>query len=329
MYKFVRTALVAAVLVTGVVSAGAQDTVDTQKLDYVAKAVEKTLAATSLHIESQSKTELSGAPQGANFGQEQAETADLAKIDQGWDASGTRSMTITLPNGQTKITTEYVVTGGKAYLRFTDVPDTLRSSVPSDWTDAETLAQQANAQGGGQAAGLGTGFDSATLSTTPLGALNLPFDSKSVTALQELAADTIDGQSMRVFQVTMDSAAVLASSGASLLSPGFGMGMGGGGFPGAQGGFPGGQDQMTPPAGAPALGTPPADLGTPNPEDAKITFAVYVGDQDGLVHRIYSVVTVNAGAGSGQPFGLNMTTITNFSKFNEPVTITAPKPASS
>jgi hypothetical protein len=320
MHKFVRTLLVTAVLITGVVSAGAQDTVDAQKLDYVAKAVQKTLAATSLHIESQSKTEISGAPQGAGFGQEQVETAYLAKVEQGWDASGSRSMIMTLPNNQMKITMEYVLTGGKAYLRFTDVPDALKGNLPSDWADAETMARQgASAQGSsGQAPG--ASLDSATLSTALLGPLNLTFDSKSVTALQELTADTIDGQSMRVFQLTMDSAAVLASSGASLLSPNFGVGQG------VPGGFPG-QGQMTPPAGIPAMGTPPADLGTPNPQDAQITFAVYVGDQDGLVHRVYSVVTVNAG--SGQQFGLNVTTVTNFSRFDEPVSITAPQPASS
>lgn len=153
----------------------------------------------------------------------------------------------------------------------------------------------------------------------------LPLDETTVTQVSVLPDDEIEGEAMRVYQITVDPAAVLESDAAGLLnmgvSGGFGSLPGGGGLPGNMDG------SFLPP------GTPPApaadELTPPAPEDIQMTFAVYIGAADGLVHRIYSIVAVAArNADDGTTSTITVTSIINYSKFNEPVEITAPEIAS-
>jgi hypothetical protein len=176
-------------------------------------------------------------------------------------------------------------------------------TIPEGWFNAADLMAQMP-EGTTQA-----NTDPAQFASTLVGSLALPINAESVTALSELPADTIDGQSMRVFQLTLDPAAVIESSAAGLLNAGMM-----GGFGGQGGG------QFQPPQGAPADAQAPA--GTPNPEDAQVTFAVYVGADDGLVHRIYSVIAL---AADGTSPGLTITTLTNYIASETPAAITAPE----
>lgn len=320
MKRYIRMAAALALVLTvfSAVAVNAQEVVDAAQLDAIIAAFEDTRAVSSLHLEAQSQTEISGLPAAIAAGMQNAEIFDLAKSGEVWNAAGTRTISVTLPTGAIEITAETVLLDGAAYVRLSGLPAEMGQNVPEGWFDTAALADDA-----GQVPFV-NGADANLL----LGSLGFPVNAESVIALSELAGDTIDGQAMRVFQLTLDPAAVLESDAAGLLNAGMGGGLFMGG-PG-QGGFPGGGDftlpeGVTPPEG----GTPPTDMAAPNPEDFQVTFAVYIGADDGLIHRVYSVIASAPADDAAQPFGLTMTTITNYSKFNEPVIITAPElPAS-
>jgi hypothetical protein len=334
-----------AAALSGAVSVYAQDTVDQTSLDYVTKAYANTLASTSLHIESQTQTERANQNQqqgGAGFGQKQTGTFDAVKTSDSWNINGKHTIAITTQNGEIDIEIDTAVVDGKIYLQISGMPQfggqgqnqNNAPTIPQGWFDPTQL--EASSQ---RVPGVGN-TDPKTTVLTLLDALNLPVDGKSVTALKELPADTIDGQSMRVFQLTLDPAVILNSDAAALLRGG-GAGFGGffgGGRPGGQNGQGqgngnggnSGQGNFTPPGD----GTPFPTPQPPDPTNYQITFAVYVGDKDQLIHRIYSVVAVAATADNGNGFGgqaaRTTTTVTDFSKFNDPsIMVTAPQLASS
>ncbi len=335
---FLSCAALAAAL-SGAISVYAQDAVDPASLDYITKAYTNTLASTSLHIESQSQTESAGQQQGTGFGQKQSASFDAVKTADSWNVKGARTTAITTQNGEIDIEIDTAVVDGKIYLQISGMPQfgqgdqNAAAAVPQGWFDPTQLEAS-----GQRIRGVGN-TDPKTTVLTLLDALNLPVTGQSVTALKELAADTIDGQSMRVFQITLDPAIILQSDAAALLRGG-GFGGFGGGFFG--GGRPGQDGQGQGNGGSLAQGTftPPGD-GTafptaqpPDPANYQITFAVYVGDNDQLIHRIYSVVAIAATVDNGNGFGgqpaRTITTVTDFSKFNDPsITVTAPEITSS
>lgn len=320
------TALGLSLLGLSVVSA--QNNVDSALLILVSQAVDQTRAVNSLRVETQTRIEISGMPQGMSFGQQETSAFALVRAADGWDASGSRTTSVTLPNGAVEFTTETVLLDGTLYLRVGEMPalggagmtppggqaPAETPQLPEGWFDASALL----AEGDGLAGGIGLG--AALESDNLLGTLALPVDIASVTALAELQPTTINGQTMRVFQLTLDAQAVLDSEAAGLLNADFGGDMAGG-FPG--GGFPGGAGQppMTPPAEMPALpeGTPQP----PDPASIQVTFAVYVGEDDGYVHRIYSVIAL-AQSDPAQP-GLLITMLTDFSSFNQVDAIMMPQ----
>jgi hypothetical protein len=309
--KKLSIVLSGALMLVGVATTTAQEAVDPAHLEIVTQAFENTLAVSSLHVESQSQTEISGLPI-EGIGMQGAESFDASKAAAGtnWNAAGSRTTTLTLPNGETNLVTEFVLLDGVVYLNLEGVPAEMAQgmTIPEGWFDIAELAATS-----GQNVP-GANFDASTL----LGGLGYPIDATSVTALTELPGDTIDEQPVRVFQLTLDPAVVLESEAAGLLNVGLGGGFAqGGGFPGGGPGNAGGQ--FAPPADAPDL----SEVTPPSPEDFEITFAVYVGADDGLVHRIYSVVATQS-TGQGQGIGLTLTTITNYSAFDTPVSIQAP-----
>jgi hypothetical protein len=336
-----------ALLVSGVITVSAQDAVDPASLDYVVKAYANTLASTSLHIESQSQTATQDQQQGTpGFGQKQTASFDASKTTDSWNVNGSRTIAITTQNGEIDVQIDTIIVDGKLYMQISGMPQfgqqqdqtqNAAPTVPQGWFDPAQLDAS-----GQRVPGVGN-TDPQTTIQTLLDALNLPVSGQSVTALKELPADNIDGESMRVFQLTLDPAVILQSDAAGLLRGALG-GFGGfGGFgPRGQGtdgqngnGQQGGQNgngqngNFTPPGQGTAFPT----RQPPNPADYQITFAVYVGDQDQLIHRIYSVIAITATQDNGNGFGgqsaRTITTVTDFSKFNEPVTITAPQLASS
>jgi len=331
--------ITAALTLALVSSASAQSPVDTTLLDYVASAFTQTAAVNSLHLEAQSLTETTSG-QDSSFGAVVASSYDLVRSGDAWNLSGSQTTDTTTPNGSFQSVTEMIVIDGTVYMRIQRdgaAADAAQGqgqgqgfSMPEGWFDLSAL--QAEGQQGG-----GPGFfGGSSQPTSLLDVLGAPVSAAGVTALSELPADAIDGQPMRVFQVTFDSQALLDSDAASLARGGAGRGGAGfaGGGPG--GAAPGGDGAATPGGqgqGAPAgQGQPPdgaAQFGAPttvDPANISVSFAVYVGE-DGLIHRIYSVVATMTTSPVDANTSVTTTTtaVTDFSAFNQLATITAPE----
>lgn len=297
MKKLLRVALIIGVLVVSIGAAGAQ-AIDPALLETIATAMENTRASTSLHVTAQSLTESVGTDR--SLSSQRTQDFDFAKTETGWDMEGTVTYALSLPLGEFRISGEIIAVGGITYVRAGDAPADLPLNLPTTWVNLEEYNAE-SPNGGLPIAASAEGL---------LAALMIPINAESVTAIAALPDDEIDGQTMQVYQITIDSAAVLESEAASL----FDIRMGGGGAVPAGG--------LRPPQGAPELPAAPTELETPSPEDIQMTFAIYIGADDGLVHRVYAVVNI---APSGEGANLTSTTITDYANFNAAVEITAPE----
>lgn len=289
---------------------------DLSLIEQVSSAFAQTASMSSLTLESRSVTEAEGLPAGFDLSQQSLRTALLIRSGETWDISSSDTSITGTPQGEMRITSETITVNGVTYIRFTELPDTIETGFPVVWTDTATLVTE----------------EPATLSETNnadniLGELALPVTAESVSAASLLADDAIDGQTMRVIQLTLDPASVLESGAAALLQsntgPGLGMMGGAGGF-GADGQMPTLPEGISLPEGA-----APPDAATFDespalePEDVQITLAVYIGADDGLVHRIYRVIALAPTEG-GMPFAFTTTTLTNYSDHGAPASIVPP-----
>ncbi len=289
---------VAGILALAPGAASAQETVDPALLATVETALESTRAFDSLRISTQSLTESSA--QFGNLSIQNSSTLDLMRTDadSDWNAAGEISLISELPVISTlSLGAEMVRLDGVTIVRFGDLPDGLPIDLPQTWTTTDDL------EAGGGIVPLPTTAEAL------LGALMLPISADSVTVIAALPEDEIDGQAMSVTQLSLDPAAVLESEASGLLTLGGGRGLGGGNLPGG----------LTPPGGAPL----PAEVVSPSPEDIQVTLAVYIGADDGLVHRIYLLVNI-AGSDDGSTPATTITTISDFSNLGEPVEIAMP-----
>jgi hypothetical protein len=276
----------------------AQETLDTEALADVAIAFEATSLVNSLRLQSQTVTTGSQSAGGASIASQQTVEMDLLRTAEAWNAYSRTTNSITLPFGEISFDSEMIWLDGLTYLRFSDVPPAIPVDLPTTWVDLEIFSTE-------------QGEDNANLplGTAPEAMMSifaLPLTDEALEGLVRLAADEIDGQSMAVYQVTLDAAAILESDAAALFNIGAGNG---GGIPT---GFP--PQGLVPPANAPD----PANLEI-DPANVQMTFAVYIGQADGFIHRIYRVVNV------GGDLALSQTTLTNYSDFNTTIEITAPE----
>ncbi len=324
-------------LVVGAFS-GAYAQADPTVVDTVVQAFEQTRARTSLHVTAQSLTERSGGEGGFGGGQQQGQAqwdVSLA-ADGSWNLSGSQSTVIQMGDNQMQNTIQYIVLDGVTYINL----DGAQMGQLSGQNDQTTLPHgwfELSADGTDQTAGLPLMSATGNVSAQALAGLLFPMSAESITAISALPDDTIDGQAMHVYQISLDAQAVIDSDASVLLrgSSGFG----GGGFGGGQ---PpqGGADERS---GAPAAdvtppapptngqGTPPTDGERPafdqtlDPANVAITIAVYVGQDDGFVHRIYSVIETAATSPNGGSSVSTVTSIVDFSALNQPVIISAPQ----
>ncbi|MCC6616099.1 MAG: hypothetical protein IT320_21695 [Anaerolineae bacterium] len=348
MHSHWRQILITMVVLLALVgSVGAQAAVDPDLLNDVATAFSQTAAVDSLHLQAQSLTETKTGDQ-SSFGAVLTSNYDFVRSGDSWNVSGSQTTDTTTPNGSFQSTTDMIVIDGTTYMRIqrdasADANDAPQGqgggfSLPEGWFDLTALQAENQGQQGGGRAFLADG----SLPSSLLDLLSVPVSASAVTALSELPSDSIDGQPMRVFQVTFNSQALLDSDAASLARGGAvrgGFVNGGPGGFGAQpptgdgtqapgGGFGPGQgqpqDQLQgqPADGAAQLDIPP----TVDPADVSVTFAVYIG-ADGLIHRIYSVVATSITPAADATTSLTTTTTaqTDFTAFNQPATITAPE----
>lgn len=302
-------------------TAAAQSSADPALLDAVTQAFEKSRAVASLHIERQSITEIAG----AEFSLTQRETAsfDAAQGADGWNLAGKQTTTAAVQGAEVTSTTETVILDGVVYLRLTGqragFPGAGGQNAPSQPEGWFQVEQPQDGQAMPTGLGRGGGMASAN---SALGMLLLPVSADSALAIKELASDTINGQAMRVFQVTVDPQAVLDAGFGGLLNAGAGL------FGRQLNAAPNAEPPSAPDPNAAPPATPGAEggfQGAPmmvNPENIQITFAVYIGQDDGYIHRIYSVVSSLSDAAPGQ---VTATSITDFSAFGAPVNITAPE----
>jgi hypothetical protein len=309
--KMIAGVIVVGVLALGTSLAAAQEA-DLAQVEAVTTAFDATRAVNSLHMTSQSLTEITNANTGMLTMQSTLDF-DLVRAEEDWNAAGTLTTTSSLPFGEFSLSAELILVDRVSYVRFTELPEGIPVELPQGWVTADELTQQAE-NAGGQAAGggLANALPIATTGASLLRALNLPLSSETVTAISTLPDDDIDGQVMRVYQLSIDPAAVLESDAAGLLSAPIGAGFGGGNLP----------EGFTSPDGV-QLPTPSADIATPSPEDFQVTLAAYVGADDGFVHRIYLLVNT-AGNADGSSPAATITTISDYSNFNTPVEIVAP-----
>ncbi|NWG16195.1 MAG: hypothetical protein HXY41_06125 [Chloroflexi bacterium] len=311
-WKYLLAAVV--FMVGWVGTAAAQSSADPALLQIVTQAFEKTRASASLHIERQSIIEITGAQQ--SLSQQESASYDAAQGAKGWNLAGKQTSTFTLQDIEIASTIETVILDGVVYLRLTGQrggflsgarQDTQNApSQPEGWFEASQLSAGQGAPPAGR-----SGMASAD---NALGILLLPVSADSALTITELPTDTISGQAMRVFQVTIDpQAAIEAGFGGLMMNAGSGLS---------------GRQFNADPNVAPPDVTPGAEgalQGVPamlNPENLQITFAAYIGQDDGYIHRIYSVVSTLSDAAPGQVIA---TSITDFSAFDAPVTITAPE----
>ncbi len=331
--------LILALLVAAIVPASAQSSVDPTALSFVQSAFTNTFAVSSLSVDTQSSTATAGLGSGGGngngggfggfggFGVNRTSSYQLASNAS--DDSNVSGTTTTLANASNatpdanvtpvdnNTTEEIRIVDGKTYIRYTEIPERMQQqNPPADWVDVATLPQPAQGTFGG---GFAT---SAPTANQILAALSLPVDATGVTAISEQAADSIDGDAMRVFQITLDVDALLKSDSAALLG-GFGRGGFGGGRTGFGANRPGGANgaQATPPVNAPA-GAPAVTIEAPSAANTQVTLTVWIG-ADNLVHRITSVVA-RSGMGQDGQGSTTLTTTTDFANFNQPMTITAP-----
>lgn len=328
------TALLALIVMVGAV--GAQSA-DPALVGAAVAAFEQTLDSTSLHIEAQTITDLGGSQQGSTGSYNAAQGAS------GWNVSGSQTTSITMQGNSMEATTSVIVLNGTVYMLVDSGMATFAPAggdgaagdtggatvVPEGWfvASAPTTVNEETTRRSGQ--------DASTQISRALGVLMLPVTAETIMAISELPGDTIDGQAMRVLQISLDPQAVI-DSGSALLSAG---GLGGiGGFGGMSAGQPPTGDGAQLPEGAremPPLNAgampPSGELGAAqrgqggaggfgqvNAEDVQITVTIYIGVDDGLIHRVYSVIAISGDAAT------TITSVTDFSAFGQPVEIVAP-----
>ena len=291
-------------LLLGGISASYAQSVDPALVTAVTEAFDRTNASTSLHIVTQSLIA------GDNGGQQQRQAEwSLAQAADGsaWNLSGSTTTIMQMGDTQMQNLIQYIVLDGVTYVNL-------------DGSQLGQVAQPGWFEVTGDQSGMPMLGATDSLASQALGGLQFPVNAESVTAISALPDDTIDGQAVSVYQISLDPQVVIDSAASALLVTG-------GGQP-AMNGTPSadftppapGDRQIQPPTDRQIQ--PPQDGGRPalDPANVRVTIAVYIGQTDGFVHRIYSVVEM---ANS-----MAITTVTDFSAFNQPVEIAAPEVSS-
>ena len=299
--------LIVASLAAGSLSiASAQSSVDATLLSFVQTAFKNTSAATSLEVDvnALSSNLAAGKTTATPTLQRTSSFQLMSDGNGGWNITGHQTFGPPVPANATpeanatdnNTTLEMVVLGGKTYIRYTEIPPRMTpQNPPPNWTDTASLPA-----GTAFAGGTPTAKDILTL-------LSVPLDATSVTSLNEQAADTIDGMAMRVFQITLDTQKVMDSDAAGVLNTGLARPTGA---------------AAPPPATVSPAATPQATPVPMSPDNTGITLTVWIGT-DNLVHRITSVV-IRSQMGAKADTTTTLTNTTDFTNFNQPVTISAP-----
>jgi hypothetical protein len=227
------------------------------------------------------------------------QTIDLqvAKTDEGYNAVGTIDQNIASGTaGQSQelaMTIEIVLLDGVAFLRGSSESPMLANIIPTEWTEIDDSIATTNPTL--------AGFSPSALQQ--FYGINAAFDAETIESITELDSAEIDGQSMRVFEIEYSLDALLESGMLSGLTGGMG----------AQAGM---SDED--------LQALVEDILS----GSDATYTAYIGADDGLLHQLDSVLTVDTTMnlqGMSLPLQMTVDSSSTFSGFNEPVEIEAPE----
>jgi hypothetical protein len=224
----------------------------------------------------------------------------VAKNGDSYNASGTLEQNTVTDMGaagstDTTLTFELVTLDGETYVRASGDAGMLGGVLPEGWTSLSDPSA-------------GTNPIFATLSGENLTRLYnqaLPINETTVVGIEELDGSRLGAAGMRVFQIDYNPSALIESG----MFDSLGSALSGSG------------------SGA-AAGIDVEQLLQDMFEDAEITYTVYVGDDDGLVHQLDSTMAIDATLnmqGMSIPLVMSIDSTTVFTNFNEPVTIEAPE----
>lgn len=277
-------------------------------VEYVSNATTNTLALSSYtasgtmsitqHIEPESAT-----PGIAEVNQEVEQTingqmlmSEDGEISANMVIEQNIVMTLTgQPETNITQTIEIVVFDGNLYLRFSNLSPLLENLFPQDWVN---LNENPNAFPGSEVIVADQYVQAIQAS------LALPLSEELINSIEELAEETMDGQTMRVFQMDINPVALFASE-----EMGTAMGM----------------------FNMQAMGVTTEEAMIAFGEKMQMQLLLYVGVEDELVHYQETYITVDELDMSGMmnqttPVYLSqeITTAITYSDFNAPVTIEAP-----
>jgi hypothetical protein len=225
------------------------------------------------------------------------QTVDLqiVRTDDGYNTAGVIDQTITANTaGQVQevpLTIEIVLLDGVAFLRGSSESPLLANAIPTEWTEVDDNVAASNP--------VLASFAPSALKQ--FYGVNAAFDEDTIESITELDSAEIDGQTMRVFEIEYSMDALLETG---LL------------------------DGLT---GNAQAGMSAEDLQALVEDilsSADAVFTAYVGEDDGLLHQLDSVLsvdTVMTFQGVSMPLQMTVTSTTTFSGFNEPVEIEVPE----
>ncbi len=332
MKKRFALVICAALIVGALATVAAQNNVDSNVVNVLQTAFTNTTLASSLTMNVQTTTDVTNPQTSTTTNRQGSATYQMVGTATDWNISGSETTTGGAPGtvsagtptaAPQNTSIDLVIVDGKTYIRFTAVPDYMQQqNLPTVWTEVPAQGQVGNgASGNGGNGGARGGFFGGGVNITSAqiaAVLYLPLDAASVTAASGPTTDTIDGQSMNAYQVTFDPTALGNSQAASLVRGAFG-----GGFAGGRGGNGAGRGSGTPAANG---GAATQQAFQPTPMNTQVTATIWVGS-DGLIYQIKTVVTrtpVDANATGPGAIDTTTTITTDFTNFNQAVTITAP-----
>jgi hypothetical protein len=302
--KRIAVFVLVALMLVGVLSVGAQGLSDGEK-----EAVADVGAAFNAFLELESYTSVMEQTVTQNMTMEmgqqslkisniisQSGTSIIQNTEDGFNMEGKLEQTVTQDMGtgaqEMGWTLDLVIVDGVLYGRVDNATGLFATIAPEGWV---------NVNEDGAASPIFASINAQTLQNTY--GLTYPMNEETVTAITKLDDEELDGQVMRVFDVTYDISSLLESGlfdatlGAMNAQPGMTQ-----------------QDMQ--------------NLVTQMLEGAEFQLKVWIGQDDGLLHRFDSTLLVDSTIsiqGMTLPLLMDVVSSVTFSDFNEPVAITAPE----
>jgi hypothetical protein len=213
------------------------------------------------------------------------------RTETGYNIEGTLEQNVVSGMGQNiSMTLGLIIVDDVLYARVDDISEFLATMAPEGWV---------NVNEDGASYPLLAGINPASLSQ--LYTLLYPMDEESVLSIVKAEADEIDGQAMRVFDIEYDTNVLVTSGYMEIVAESL---------------------------AASAPGVDVEELATQMLESATLNMRVWIGEDDGYLHRMENELYFNtelAIQGMTIPMEQTATSTVTFSGFDEPLEIVAPE----